>query len=152
MPLFLLNPRGIRERMRHAHRPIDTRLRRPRQLPLPLMRPIALLTITRLSCFICARRAVDLGCAQERLSTRLGDVFEPFRDNRLIFQGLRKNAVCMFAGRGMHRGEGERGMSPAMVAHYSKNVSQCRPARGAMKHFEEGWTEIRAVGRVKRIG
>jgi hypothetical protein len=84
------------------------------------------------------------------------DVFKPFRDNRLVFHGLRKNAVCMLLEVGCTEAQVSAivGMSPAMVAHYSKKVSRFRLARGAMRHFEEGWTEIRAavLGQVKRIG
>jgi hypothetical protein len=45
-------------------------------------------------------------------------------------------------------------MSPAMVHHYSKKVSQFRLARAAMEQFHEGWAKLRpsVLGNVKIIG
>lgn len=68
-----------------------------------------------------------------------------FRQRRLVFHGLRKNAVCML----LEVGCSEEmvgaivGMSAAMVHHYSKEVSKFRLARSAMKMLESGWESQR---------
>lgn len=44
-------------------------------------------------------------------------------------------------------------MSPAMVHHFSKKVSQFRLARAAMEKFEAGWEKLRpsVLGSVKVV-
>jgi hypothetical protein len=44
-------------------------------------------------------------------------------------------------------------MSPAMVHHFSKKVSQFRLARAAMEQFEAGWEKLRpsVLGSVKVV-
>lgn len=73
------------------------------------------------------------------------DVFKPFREHRWVFHGLRKNAVCLLLEVGCTEAQVAAivGMSLQMVAHYSKQVSKFRLARGAMKVFEAGWSDIR---------
>jgi hypothetical protein len=64
-----------------------------------------------------------------------------FRDKRLVFHGLRKNAVNMLLEVGCTEEQVAAivGMSAAMVHHYSKEVSKFRLARSAMKMLETGW-------------
>lgn len=68
-----------------------------------------------------------------------------FREKRLVFHGLRKNAVNMLLEVGCSEEQVGAivGMSAAMVHHYSKEVSKFRLARGAMKILESGWSEQR---------
>lgn len=78
------------------------------------------------------------------------------RDGRVVFHGLRKNAVIMLLEVGCTEKEVEKivGMSPAMVEHYSKRVKARRLAISAMKKLETGWEEIRksVLGNVARVG
>lgn len=78
-----------------------------------------------------------------------------FRENRLVFHGLRKNAVNMLleVGCSEERVASIVGMTPAMVHHYSKKVSQFRLARDAMKQLEAGWSALRPaiLGNVTRL-
>jgi hypothetical protein len=77
-----------------------------------------------------------------------------FRAKRLVFHGLRKNAVNMLleVGCSIDQVAAIVGMSAAMVAHYSKEVSKFRLARGAMKILESGWSEqrIHVLGSAKK--
>jgi hypothetical protein len=68
-----------------------------------------------------------------------------FRDKRLVFHGLRKNAVNMLLEVGCTEEQVAAivGMSAAMVHHYSKEVSKFRLARSAMKMLETGWAAQR---------
>jgi hypothetical protein len=81
--------------------------------------------------------------------------FKSFRERRLVYHGLRKNSVCLLLEVGCTEAQVSAivGMSPVMVAHYSKKVSQFRLARGAMQVFEQGWDDIRGsiLGKVKRL-
>lgn len=82
-------------------------------------------------------------------------VFKPFRENRLVPHGVRKNAVNNLLEIGCS--EAQVGaivkMSPAMVRHYSKRINQFRLARGAMKQFEDGWSALRplVLGNVRTV-
>jgi hypothetical protein len=60
--------------------------------------------------------------------------FARFRTERLVFHGTRKNAVnaLLEVGCSEARVAAIVNMSPAMVHHYSKKVSQFRLARAAM--------------------
>jgi hypothetical protein len=83
------------------------------------------------------------------------DVFKRFRNERIVFHGLRKNAVNSLLEAGCS--EAQVGaivkMSPAMVRHYSKRVNNFRLARGAMQEFEAGWEKLRpnVLGNVRVI-
>jgi hypothetical protein len=84
------------------------------------------------------------------------DDFAKFREHRLVFHGLRKNAVNMLLEVGCSEAlvGAIVGMSQAMVHHYSLKVSKFRLARSAMKLLEDGWATQResVLGSVKRIG
>ncbi|MHC2842860.1 integrase [Bradyrhizobium diazoefficiens] len=68
-----------------------------------------------------------------------------FAENRWVFHGLRKNAVCMLleVGCTTQMVSAIVGMSEQMVNHYAKEVSKFRLARGAIKLLEDGWSEQR---------
>ncbi|WP_257164631.1 integrase [Bradyrhizobium sp. SRS-191] len=76
-----------------------------------------------------------------------------FRDNRLVFHGLRKNAVNMLLEVGCTEEQVSAivGMSAAMVHHYSKEVSRFRLARSAMRILESGWAaqRVHVLGKAK---
>lgn len=71
--------------------------------------------------------------------------FKPLRENRIVFHGLRKNAVINLLEVGCT--ESQTGaicnMSTQMVQHYGKEVSSRALARDAMKLLEARWSEIR---------
>jgi hypothetical protein len=77
-----------------------------------------------------------------------------FRQKRLVFHGLRKNAVNMLLEVGCTEEQVGAivGMSAAMVHHYSREVSKFRLARGAMKILESGWSEqrVHVLGSAKK--
>jgi hypothetical protein len=81
--------------------------------------------------------------------------FARFREERVVFHGTRKNAVNNLLEVGCS--EALVGaivkMSPAMVHHYSKKVSQFRLAREAMERFEAGWEKLRpsVLGNLKVV-
>jgi hypothetical protein len=81
--------------------------------------------------------------------------FAEFRKNRWVFHGTRKNAVnnLLEVGCSEARVAAIVNMSPAMVHHYSKKVSQFRLARAAMEQFEAGWEKLRpsVLGSVKVV-
>jgi hypothetical protein len=81
--------------------------------------------------------------------------FARFREERVVFHGTRKNAVnnLLEVGCSEERVAAIVKMSPAMVHHYSKKVSQFRLARAAMKQFEAGWEELRphVLGNLKIV-
>lgn len=81
--------------------------------------------------------------------------FTEFRKNRWVFHGTRKNAVnnLLEVGCSEARVAAIVNMSPAMVHHYSKKVSQFRLARAAMEQFEAGWEKLRpsVLGNVKVV-
>jgi hypothetical protein len=82
--------------------------------------------------------------------------FARFREERVVYHGTRKNAVNNLLEVGCS--EALVGaivkMSPAMVHHYSKKVSQFRLARAAMEQFEAGWEKLRpsVLGNLKIVG
>lgn len=82
------------------------------------------------------------------------DDFKRFREARLVFHGLRKNAVNMLleVGCSEARVAAIVGMSEAMVHHYSLKVDKFRLARGAMKMLEAAWSEhrVHVLGNVKQ--
>jgi len=79
-----------------------------------------------------------------------------FREKRLVFHGLRKNAVNMLLEVGCTEEQVAAivGMSAAMVHHYSKEVSKFRLARSAMKILETGWADqrVHVLGAAKKPG
>ncbi len=70
--------------------------------------------------------------------------FKRFRDERIVFHGLRKNAVINLLEVGCT--ENQVGaicnMSPQMVQHYGREVALRSLARDAMKLMEQRWSEI----------
>jgi hypothetical protein len=66
------------------------------------------------------------------------------RDHRIVFHGLRKNAVINLLEVGCTEDEVGAivGMSPAMVRHYSREVRKHRLAINAMRKLEAGWKGI----------
>lgn len=70
--------------------------------------------------------------------------FKRFRDERVVFHGLRKNAVNMLLEVGCT--EAMVGsivnMSEQMVRHYSRDVNVKRLAREGMKLLEASWSEV----------
>lgn len=83
------------------------------------------------------------------------DEFKRFREHRLVFHGLRKNAVNMLleVGCSEERVGAIVGMSAAMVHHYSRKVNKVRLARDAMRQLEAGWSALRpnVLGTLRRI-
>lgn len=81
--------------------------------------------------------------------------FARFRRERLVFHGTRKNAVnaLLEVGCSEARVAAIVNMSPSMVHHYSKKVSQFRLARAAMEQFEAGWEKLRpsVLGNLKIV-
>lgn len=73
-----------------------------------------------------------------------GEPFKPFRENRIVFHGLRKNAVINLLEVGCT--ENQVGaicnMSAQMVQHYGREVALRSLARDAMKLMESRWSEI----------
>jgi integrase len=67
-----------------------------------------------------------------------GDVFERFRERRLVFHGLRKSAVVMLLESGCTDAEvaAITGQSRDMVEHYSIMVNQRKLARAAILKWE----------------
>jgi hypothetical protein len=78
------------------------------------------------------------------------------QEQRWTFHGLRKNAVCMLLEVGCTEDQVGAivGMSPAMVRHYSKQVSKFRLARSAMALLESGWEaqRVHVLGKKKEGG
>lgn len=72
------------------------------------------------------------------------DAFKPFRENRIVFHGLRKNAVINLLEVGCT--ENQVGaicnMSAQMVQHYGREVVLRSLAKDAMKLMEARWSEI----------
>ena len=73
------------------------------------------------------------------------ETFKRFREERLVFHGLRKNAVINLLEVGCT--ESEVGaivnMSEQMVRHYGRDVSLRALARNGMSKLEERWSEVR---------
>jgi len=67
------------------------------------------------------------------------------RDHRIVFHGLRKNAVINLLEVGCSEDEVGAivGMSPAMVRHYGQEVRKHRLALNAMKKLEAGWAGLK---------
>jgi hypothetical protein len=67
------------------------------------------------------------------------------RDHRIVFHGLRKNAVIMLLEVGCTEDEVGAivGMSAAMVRHYAIEVRKHKLAKNAMLKLEKGWAEMR---------
>lgn len=72
------------------------------------------------------------------------DAFKPFREDRIVFHGLRKNAVINLLEVGCT--ENQVGaicnMSAQMVQHYGREVALRSLAKDAMKLMEARWSEI----------
>ncbi|WMT85620.1 hypothetical protein NO932_11840 [Pelagibacterium sp. 26DY04] len=70
--------------------------------------------------------------------------FHRFREERIVFHGLRKNAVINLLEVGCTEAEvgSITNMSPKMVQHYGKDVSKRRLAVNAMKRLEENWDSV----------
>jgi integrase len=70
--------------------------------------------------------------------------FKRFREERIVFHGLRKNAVNMLLEVGCT--ETQVGsivnMSEEMVRHYSRDVNVRRLAKDGMKMLEDRWSEV----------
>jgi hypothetical protein len=95
-----------------------------------------------------------MGGANKRISQEgqkpsadfLNAVSRRSRNSRLpSTAGTRKNAVNNLLEVGCSEAHVAAivNMSPAMVHHYSKKVSQFRLARAAMEQFEAGWEKVR---------
>ena len=80
--------------------------------------------------------------AEER---EIAAAMKHLREHRIVFHGLRKNAVNMLLEVGCTEDEVGAivGMSSAMVRHYAKEVRKHHLAINAMKKLETGWAEIR---------
>ncbi|MGR6430435.1 hypothetical protein ACU5AY_05890 [Rhizobium sp. PAMB 3174] len=80
--------------------------------------------------------------------------FKRFRDERIVFHGLRKNAVINLLEVGCT--ENQVGaicnMSAQMVQHYGREVSLRSLARDAMKLMEARWSEIEPAAFRNRNG
>jgi hypothetical protein len=87
-------------------------------------------------------KAGDDASAEERESAA---AMKRLREHRIVFHGLRKNAVILLLEVGCTEDEVGAivGMSPAMVRHYAKEVRWHHLAINAMKKLETGWAEIR---------
>jgi hypothetical protein len=70
--------------------------------------------------------------------------FKRFRENRIVFHGLRKNAVInlLEVGCTPHQVGSICNMSTQMVEHYGQEVSSRALARDAIKLMEARWSEI----------
>jgi hypothetical protein len=69
--------------------------------------------------------------------------YRPFKEERIVFHGLRKNAVIFLleAGCNEEMVGAICNMSPEMVRHYGREVSLRRLAKMAMAQMETWWTE-----------
>lgn len=81
-------------------------------------------------------------------------IFKRFREERIVFHGLRKNAVIMLLEAGCT--ESQVGaivnMSEQMVRHYGRDVRIRELARQGMKLLEDRWAELRRVSLPKTAG
>ncbi|WP_245944926.1 hypothetical protein [Pelagibacterium lacus] len=73
-----------------------------------------------------------------------GKPFERFREERIVFHGLRKNAVINLLEVGCTEAEvgSITNMSPEMVRHYGRDVQKRRLAVNAMRRLEENWSTV----------
>ncbi|MDF0659517.1 MULTISPECIES: hypothetical protein [Rhizobium] len=80
--------------------------------------------------------------------------FKRFREERIVFHGLRKNAVINLLEVGCT--ENQVGsicnMSGQMVQHYGREVALRSLAKDAMKPMEARWSEIEPAAFRNRIG
>src|SRR5690606_21633356 len=80
-----------------------------------------------------------------KLMNRRDDVFARFAKERIVFHGLRKNAVVMLLEAGCT--ESQVGaivnMSEQMVRHYGRDVRVKALARDGMRLLESRWAELR---------
>lgn len=72
------------------------------------------------------------------------DAFKRFREERIVFHGLRKNAVINLLEVGCTEAEvgAIANMSEQMVRHYGRDVSLRALAKNGMKRLEERWSEV----------
>ena len=70
--------------------------------------------------------------------------FKSFRDNRIVFHGLRKNAVGCLAEAGASDTEISVvvGMSLQMVAHYSRDAKLKNIAQNCYQRIKEDWNNV----------
>ncbi len=70
--------------------------------------------------------------------------FKRFRENRIVFHGLRKNAIINLLEVGCTENQAGAicNMSAQMVQHYGREVALKTLAKDAMKLMEERWSEI----------
>lgn len=71
--------------------------------------------------------------------------FKPFRENRLVFHGIRKNAIINLLEVGCTETQAGAicNMSEEMVRHYGREVRTRVLARDGMKLLEARWNEVR---------
>ncbi|GGC90836.1 integrase [Chelatococcus reniformis] len=83
-----------------------------------------------------------------QLSPQKTAAMRRLRDAKLVFHGLRKNAVCNLLEVGCTEAETASivEMSEQMVRHYSKSVDKRRLATNAMKKLEAAWSHLRPLG------
>ncbi len=76
------------------------------------------------------------------------EVFARFREERIVFHGLRKNAVnaLLEAGCTNKQVGAIVNMSEQMVEHYSRDVRVKALARDGMRLLENRWSELRPTG------
>ncbi|SOC40112.1 hypothetical protein SAMN05892877_1079 [Rhizobium subbaraonis] len=72
------------------------------------------------------------------------DEFKRFREDRIVFHGLRKNAVINLLEVGCTESQAGAicNMSSQMVQHYGREVALRSLAKDAMRLMEERWSEI----------
>lgn len=70
--------------------------------------------------------------------------FKRFREERIVFHGLRKNAVINLLEVGCTESEAGAiaNMSEQMVAHYSREKNMRRLAKNGMRLLEDRWSEV----------
>jgi len=73
-----------------------------------------------------------------------GKTFTRFRQERIVFHGLRKNAVINLLEVGCTEAEvgSIANMSEQMVRHYGRDVSLRALAKNGMRRLEERWAEV----------
>lgn len=83
-----------------------------------------------------------------------GEKFKRFREERIVFHGLRKNAVINLLEVGCTEAEvgAIANMSEQMVRHYGKDVSLRALARNGMKRLEQRWSEVRPAALANKNG
>lgn len=83
-----------------------------------------------------------------------GPTFRRFRDERIVFHGLRKNAVINLLEVGCT--EAEVGaivnMSEQMVRHYGRDVNLRTLARNGMKRLEDRWSDVQPAAFANKNG